>query len=63
MLCIGFHTLATANAVQWQSRISRRGGMDPLGGCGPQKQALFGKNVCENERIGSRGGACTWHAP
>ena len=39
------------------SRISRRGGVYPLGGCGPPMQALFGENVCENERIGShRGG-------
>ena len=30
---------------------------------GPPTRALFSKNVCENERIGSRRGACTWHAP
>ena len=29
------------------------GGVDPLGGHGPQTQALFGENICENERIGS----------
>ena len=27
-----------------------------LGGCGPPTWALFGENVCENERIGSRKG-------
>ena len=31
------------------------GGVDPLGG-ESLTQALFGKNVCENERIGSRRG-------
>ena len=31
----------------------------PVGGRGPPMQVLFGKNVCENERIGSRrGGMC-----
>ena len=34
----------------------------PVGGRGPPMQALFGKNVCENERIGSWGGACAGHA-
>ena len=34
-------------------------GGDPLVGCGPLIQVLFGKNVCENERIGSHRG----HAP
>ena len=42
------------------SRISRRGGMHPLGGHGPPMRALFGVNVCENERIGSHRG---WRAP
>ena len=37
------------------SRISRRGG-----GRGSPMLALFGENVCENERIGSCRG---WHAP
>ena len=32
------------------------GGMDPSGECGPLTGALFGENVCENERIGSVGG-------
>ena len=32
------------------------GGVHPLGGRGPPTQALFGENVCENERIGSHGG-------
>ena len=38
----------------------------PIGGCGPilmgfgpLMQALFSENICENERIGSHGGACT----
>ena len=37
------------------------GGMDPFwGGVESPMWALFGENVCENERIGSRkGGACT----
>ena len=37
------------------------------GGHGLPTQALFGKNVCQNERIGScsggGGGSCTGHAP
>ena len=32
------------------------GGQDPFGGRGPPTWALFGENVCENERIGSRRG-------
>ena len=37
----------------------------PVGGRGPPTWALFGENVCENERIGSHGGggACAGHAP
>ena len=42
------------------SRISRRGGVDPLGGPGPPMQVLFSENVCENERTGSHRGG---HAP
>ena len=38
------------------SRISRRGGVDPLGGRVPPTWVLFGKNVCENKRIWSRRG-------
>ena len=30
--------------------------MHPLGGRGPPTWALFGENVCENERIGSHMG-------
>ena len=30
------------------------------GGCGPPTRALFGENVCKNERIGSRRG---WRVP
>ena len=38
------------------------GGRGPvLGGCGPLMQVLFGENVCENERIGSRWGG-GWRA-
>ena len=37
------------------SRISV-GGVHPLGGRGPPTWALFGENVCENERIGSHRG-------
>ena len=45
------------------SRISRRGGVHPLGGR-PLMRALFGENVCKNERIGShRGGRAPGHAP
>ena len=33
------------------------GGVHPLGGRGPPTWALFGENVCENERIGSHRGA------
>ena len=36
-----------------------------MGERGPPMRALFGENVCINERIGSRmgGGACTGHTP
>ena len=40
------------------------GGRAPVrGGCGPPTWALFGENVCKNERIGSHRGACAGHAP
>ena len=44
------------------SRISRRGGgREPVRGeRGPLMRALFGQDVCENERIGSHRG---WRAP
>ena len=32
------------------------GGCEPVRGHGPLTQFLFGENVCENERIGSRRG-------
>ena len=38
-------------------------GVDPLGGRGPPTWALFGKNVCENERIGFRRGGCAGTPP
>ena len=38
------------------SRISRRGGVHPLGGRGPPTWALFGENVWKNERIGCHRG-------
>ena len=36
------------------------GGADPFSGegRGPPMRVLFGENVCENEKIGSRWGAC-----
>ena len=37
--------------------------MHPLGGHGPPTWALFGENVCENERIGSHRGVCQAHPP
>ena len=40
------------------------GGRAPVGGGrGPPTWALFGENVCKNERIGSNRGACAGHAP
>ena len=48
------------------SRISPWGGAEPLGRCQPLTWVLFGKNVCENERIGScwgEGGMHWWHPP
>ena len=41
------------------------GSAEPLGGCQPLTWALFGKNVCENKRIGScwGGEACAGGAP
>ena len=44
------------------SRISRRERAH-VRGRGPPTQALFGENVCENERIGSHREACARHAP
>ena len=49
-----------ASIISGGSRISRRGGVHPLGGHEPPMQALFGENVCENVRIGSHRG---WRAP
>ena len=40
------------------SRISRRGRGPVRRRCGPLTRVLFGENVCENKRIGSRRGAC-----
>ena len=45
--------------ISGRSRISRRGGVNPLRGDGPPTQVIFGKNACKNERIRSHGG----HAP
>ena len=45
------------------SRISHRGDMHPLGGCGPPMQVLFGENVCKNERTGSLWRTCAGHGP
>ena len=39
-------------------------GVDPLGGgVDLPTRVLFGENVCQNERIGSRRGACAGHEP
>ena len=51
------------NGSSGGSRISRGGGGGGGGGRGPPTWALFGENVCENERIGSHRGACAGHAP
>ena len=51
--------MCTSMKCSGGSRIFRRGGVDSLGGRGPPTWVLFGKNVCENERIGS----CRGHAP
>ena len=40
------------------------GGCAPVrGGRGPPMWALFGENVCENERIGSHRGGMHWAHP
>ena len=39
------------------------GGVDPLGGRGHPTQVIFGKNVCKNERIGSRRGCAPGTPP
>ena len=40
------------------------GGHAPIGGGhGPLMWALFGKNVCKNERIGSHRGGMHWAHP
>ena len=33
------------------------------GGCGSPMRALFGENVCKNERIGSQRGVCARYTP
>ena len=60
LICIlNKQNLFTNNSyVSKQWRIQDQGGMDPSGERGPPTLALFGENVCKNERIGSRGGAC-----
>ena len=45
------------------SRISRKGGVHPLGGRGPPMWVLFGENICENERIGSHRGRVPGTSP
>ena len=45
------------NLLRGGSRISRRGAWTYFGGgLGPPMRVLSSENVCENERIGSRGG-------
>ena len=51
-----------AHTFQWRIQDFPQG-VDLLGGHEPSTQALFGENVCENERIWSDRGACTRHAP
>ena len=48
-----------ANQYSGRFRISRRWGVDLLGGHGSPMWALFGKNVFKNERVGSRRGRAT----
>ena len=48
-----------ANAVADPGFPIAGGGHAPIGGHGPPTWALFGENVCENERIGSHRG---WRA-
>ena len=55
-----FHGAEQLIEISGGSRISCRGGVHLLGGHGPPMWALFGENVCENERIGSHGRG---HAP
>ena len=42
--------------MQWLIQDFPVGGRALVGGCGPPMQALFGENVCKNERIGSHAG-------
>ena len=53
-----------ATSISGRSRISHWGGAEPLGGHQPPTWVLFGKNVCENKRIGSCwGGMCQQRPP
>ena len=45
------------------SRMSRSGGVDPLGGGGGALTSDVGENVCENEKNGFHRESCTGHAP
>ena len=55
------------NCIIYQWRIQDflwgGGGWTRWGGHGPPTQVLYVENVCKNERIGSRRGACVRHAP
>ena len=59
LLFIKSFAVADPGFPVWGGRAPVGGG----GGRGPPTWALFGENVCENERIGSLGGACAGHAP
>ena len=45
---------------QWRIQDFPSGGRRAVGGCRPLMWALFGKNVCKNERIGSCWWWCWW---
>ena len=54
----------TVNYHQWRIQDFPLGGVHPLGGgLGSPTWALFGKNVCENERIGFHRGGHTPGTP
>ena len=59
----GLHILVNVPIPVADPGFPGRGGRAPIGGCGPLTWALFGENVCENERIGSHRGACAGHVP
>ena len=56
--------LSVTCIISGGTRISRSGGMDPLGGGVDLRHGCFSaKMYAKTKELGPVGGACTWHAP